>query len=423
MCGIVGVVRRRAQRDAPDIAELQQLVAAAEIAFDGFGSIDGRLTGAAEPLERLDAQLRGVPGVRVLIGDPAFAQYLARHLTALEAKFDELELGLDTFTSGALSPAELEAVNAALVRARDAAWAVRRDRLRTARAVTELAGPTRRPPRSRRSSRCRSRSRPSTGSRCAGATPRACTCWCVTTRSISTSPPCNAWSAPGARIRSSDPARCGSSTTARCRSSTRPPPRSASSVTTPQSCARRSAPTSCSRALAGDAAEVVVLGHTRWASVGIISEANAHPLNQEEVGRVDGPYVVGALNGDVDNYADLNALEGLHSPAEITTDAKVIPALVARRLEAGLSLADAFRTTVAELEGSLAIGAQAAAEPGTLLLSLRGSGQALYVGLADDAFVVASEPYGLVEEASEYLRLDGETPADPSARPPRAVRS
>ena len=164
------------------------------------------------------------------------------------------------------------------------------------------------------------------------------------------------------------------------------------------------------RALSADTAEVVVLGHTRWASVGIISEANAHPLNQEETDRVDGPYVVGALNGDVDNYADLTVLEGLHAPAEITTDAKVIPALVARRLEAGLSLADAFRTTVAELEGSLAIGAQAADAPGTLLLSLRGSGQALYVGLADDAFVVASEPYGLVEEAAQYLRLDGETP-------------
>ena len=47
------------------------------------------------------------------------------------------------------------------------------------------------------------------------------------------------------------------------------------------------------------------------------------------------------------------------------------------------------------------------------MLALRGSGQALYVGLAEDCFVVASEPYGLVEETSRYLRLDGETPADP----------
>ena len=125
--------------------------------------------------------------------------------------------------------------------------------------------------------------------------------------------------------------------------------------------------------------------------------------------------MIGALNGDVDNYADLTALESLEFPPEITTDAKVIPALVSRRLAAGDDPNEAFRTTVAELEGSLAIGAQTAAAPEQLLLSLRGSGQALYVGLAEDAFVVASEPYGLVEETSRYVRMDGETPADPDA--------
>ena len=166
-------------------------------------------------------------------------------------------------------------------------------------------------------------------------------------------------------------------------------------------------------ALADPAAEVMVLGHTRWASVGIISEANADPLNHEELDGDQRPYVVGALNGDVDNYADLKALEQLQVPAEITTDAKVIPALVSRRLAAGGTVEDAFRTTVSELAGSMGIAAQTAAAPDELLLSLRGSGQALYVGLVEDAFVVASEPYGLVEETATYLRMDGETPADP----------
>ena len=156
-----------------------------------------------------------------------------------------------------------------------------------------------------------------------------------------------------------------------------------------------------------------MLGHTRWASVGIISEANAHPLNHEELDGTDRPYVVGALNGDVDNYADLKALEGLQVPAEITTDAKVIPTLVARRIEAGAGVEDAFRATVSELAGSMGIAAQTAAAPDKLLLSLRGSGQALYVGLVEDSYVIASEPYGVVEETSTYLRMDGETPADP----------
>jgi len=35
------------------------------------------------------------------------------------------------------------------------------------------------------------------------------------------------------------------------------------------------------------------------------------------------------------------------------------------------------------------------------------------VGLAPDAFVVASEPYGLVAECGAYVRLDGETMVEP----------
>jgi glucosamine--fructose-6-phosphate aminotransferase (isomerizing) len=162
------------------------------------------------------------------------------------------------------------------------------------------------------------------------------------------------------------------------------------------------------RALASPDAEATVVGHTRWASVGLISEANAHPLNSEERGREPAPYVAAALNGDVDNHLELRAAEGLSTPAEITTDAKVIPMLVSRRMAEGLAPGEAFRRTAASFEGSVAIAANAAADPGTLLLALRGSGQALYVGLADDAFVVASEPYGVVEETPRYLRMDGE---------------
>ena len=48
----------------------------------------------------------------------------------------------------------------------------------------------------------------------------------------------------------------------------------------------------------------------------------------------------------------------------------------------------------------MAIGATSSDHPDQVLLALRGSGQALYVGLADDGFIVASEPYGLVEETA-----------------------
>ncbi len=163
-------------------------------------------------------------------------------------------------------------------------------------------------------------------------------------------------------------------------------------------------------AVGGDGSEVLVLSHTRWASVGVISEANAHPLDQEEVGRFGTVYAAAALNGDVDNYAELVGLHHLQIAPEITTDAKVIPSIMARAIDGGTEPVEAFRQAVAAFEGSVAIGAHTSAAPGRVFLALRGSGQGLYVGLAEDSYVVASEPYGVVEETANYLRLDGETP-------------
>jgi len=166
------------------------------------------------------------------------------------------------------------------------------------------------------------------------------------------------------------------------------------------------------KALDNDTAEVVVLGHTRWASVGIISEPNAHPVNSEQVGVASGPYCTAVLNGDVDNYGDLIRANGLSIAEDITTDTKVIPTLTAKHLADGHDLTEAFRRTVSVFEGSVAIGLSSAEAPDDLLLALRGSGQAIYVGLAEDAYIVASEPYGVVEDAIDYLRMDGETPAN-----------
>jgi glucosamine--fructose-6-phosphate aminotransferase (isomerizing) len=126
------------------------------------------------------------------------------------------------------------------------------------------------------------------------------------------------------------------------------------------------------------------------------------------------PYLTAVLNGDVDNFADLKISASLRIADEITTDAKVIPTLTSRAMLDGAGVVEAFRETVNQLEGSVAIAASSAAEPTDLLLALRGSGQALYIGLAEDAYIVASEPYGVVEDTVNYLRLDGDIPADPS---------
>ena len=158
-------------------------------------------------------------------------------------------------------------------------------------------------------------------------------------------------------------------------------------------------------ALARPGARCAVLAHTRWASVGLITEPNAHPVASLSA---DGePWVLAAVNGDIDNYGAIVGRFDLSYPAAVTTDARVAPGLARRLRFSGRSDRAAFAAAVASFEGSHAIVSLSSDNPGNLLLARRGSGQALYVGLAPDAFVVASEPYGLVEQTGDYLRFDG----------------
>jgi glucosamine--fructose-6-phosphate aminotransferase (isomerizing) len=417
MCGIVGVVRRRASRPVPDAARLVEELDGALAALAGWdiaaSDLVARLDATAVVVEGVDAALRGVPGVQALIGDPQATLRIADRVGRLAHHLEALERDLDEGLSASTPAATLEAVNAEVVRARDAVWAVGHDRLRTAREVAALAGtePSSAAIEAFHSvqvalsaiDRLEVRGRDSAGLHLL-----------VRGHGLDLGDPAVA-RLVGART--TDPL-FGSGSVRVIGEQLAFVYKAAAEIgelgdnTAVLRAAIRD-DTLLHLALTQDSAEAMLLGHTRWASVGIISEANAHPLNHEELDGVDRPYVVGALNGDVDNYADLKALEGLQVPAEITTDARVIPTLVARRIERAATVEDAFRSTVSELAGSMGIAAQAAAAPARLLLSLRGSGQALYVGLVEDSYVVASEPYGLVEETRTYLRMDGETPADP----------
>jgi len=169
-------------------------------------------------------------------------------------------------------------------------------------------------------------------------------------------------------------------------------------------------------ALAAADSQVLIMSHTRWASNGIINvpggalalEGGALALE----GGARAPRIHVALNGDIDNYLELKQrfeeASGRKVSGRITTDAKVIALWVDHYLREGDDPATAFRRAVADFEGSAAITMTSDLEPGRLYLSLKGSGQSLYVGLPAEGYIVASEIYGLVEETDRFVKLEGE---------------
>ena len=424
MCGIIAVLRRRSTLDAPDLGALEAALADAVARFDAIPTAAdpvGAASAVASILESVDRALCGIPGLGALLGDRlalAALEHRANDLARTLARVDaEVEAVL---TVGLVD--DVEALNAALVRSKDALWAIRCDRLRAARAVDDLSGgDTSLAALETYASiqialsaldRLEVRGRDSAGLSVI-----------VEGHGLDLNDPTVARIIGERRDRlfASGAVRASESTsqlafvykvaaeigelgdnTAALRAAIRSDELLRLAVTS-------------SGAHGSPDAHATVLGHTRWASVGIISEPNAHPLDNEELdGDIErAPFVLAALNGDIDNHADLRALESLRVSAEITTDAKVIPALISRRIAAAVDPSEAFRASVASFEGSVAIAAVVADEPGRVFLALRGSGQALYVGCTDDAYVVASEPYGLVEVAPSYLRVDGETMREP----------
>jgi glucosamine--fructose-6-phosphate aminotransferase (isomerizing) len=102
------------------------------------------------------------------------------------------------------------------------------------------------------------------------------------------------------------------------------------------------------------------IGHTRWATHGKVTEANAHP----HFDTADRIHVV--VNGIVENFAELRA-RLIAGGATFTseTDVEVIAHLIASY--GPIDLLEAVQRAVTELEGHFAFVAMSASEPGRLI--------------------------------------------------------
>jgi glucosamine--fructose-6-phosphate aminotransferase (isomerizing) len=144
------------------------------------------------------------------------------------------------------------------------------------------------------------------------------------------------------------------------------------------------------------------IGHTRWATHGRVTEANAHPL-WDTSGRV---HIV--LNGIVENWVGLRD-RLIAGGAEYTseTDAEVVAHLIAEHLVETGDLAEAVRLAYSELRGHYAFVAMSADHPGVIVGARKEC--PLVVGLGEgESFIASAIPAFLAETRRVQLVQDDE---------------
>jgi glucosamine--fructose-6-phosphate aminotransferase (isomerizing) len=155
-------------------------------------------------------------------------------------------------------------------------------------------------------------------------------------------------------------------------------------------------------ALANECAEQKVHGnlgiaHTRWATHGAPSEANAHP-------HVSGSVAV-VHNGIIENHEALRArLRAAGYVFSSETDTEVIVHLIAHHYSQTKDLLAATRAAVAELHGAYAIGVVSAESPNQLVCARKGS--PLLIGLGIEENFIASDVSALLPVTQRVMYLE-----------------
>lgn len=145
------------------------------------------------------------------------------------------------------------------------------------------------------------------------------------------------------------------------------------------------------------------IAHTRWATHGKPNERNAHP---HIVGRV-----VLVHNGIIENYESLRdrlSLKGKELLSE--TDSEIVAHHIDEKLKTGLTLLEAVRDMVGELEGAYALCVMDTQEPHRVV-GVR-SGPPLVVGLGLEAHFLASDVLALQRVAENFIYLEDGDIAD-----------
>jgi len=140
------------------------------------------------------------------------------------------------------------------------------------------------------------------------------------------------------------------------------------------------------------------IAHTRWATHGEPSGANAHP-------HISGERIALVHNGIIENHAALRA-ELLSQGYEFSsaTDTEVVVHLLHRALDGGASLLEAMQETVHRLEGAYALAAVDTHHPDQVVAARRGSPLVIGIGIGEN--FLASDQLALRQVTDRFIFLE-----------------
>ncbi|MDD3029283.1 MAG: glutamine--fructose-6-phosphate transaminase (isomerizing) [Alphaproteobacteria bacterium] len=141
----------------------------------------------------------------------------------------------------------------------------------------------------------------------------------------------------------------------------------------------------------------VGIGHTRWATHGKPTEANAHPHSTDLVAVVH--------NGIIENYRELRALlENKGCIFTSDTDTEVIAHLISDNMRHGMTPQQATSAALKQLDGAFALGILFAGHDDLLIGARRGSPLAL--GHGADAMYLGSDALALAPQTNKITYLE-----------------
>ncbi|RLA11133.1 MAG: glutamine--fructose-6-phosphate transaminase (isomerizing) [Gammaproteobacteria bacterium] len=150
--------------------------------------------------------------------------------------------------------------------------------------------------------------------------------------------------------------------------------------------------------LDSDVAGTIGIAHTRWATHGVPSEANAHP-------HVAAGRIAVVHNGIIENHNELRkALTADGAIFESQTDTEVIPYLINQSMQKGAPFLQAFNDAVDQLEGAYSLGVICQGDSNHLLAAR--SGSPLLIGVGRNEYFLASDAAAIIAHTPNLIFLE-----------------